>query len=50
MAEPINRINTSIPWALRVKLDAHAAATGKTLAAIVAEALTAYLKEGAAND
>lgn len=45
MAEPINRLNTSIPWALRVKLDQYAARTGKTLAAIVTEALAAYLKE-----
>jgi len=45
MAEPINRLNTTIPWALRVKLDVYAAATGKTLAAIVTEALEAYLKE-----
>lgn len=41
--EPISRINTSIPWALRVRLDEHAAATGKTLAAIVTEALEKYL-------
>ena len=46
MAEPINRLNTTIPWSLRVKLDEHAAATGKTLAAIVTEALEAYLKKG----
>lgn len=46
MAEPINRLNTTIPWPLRVKLDAYKAATGKDLAKIVTEALQAYLKEG----
>lgn len=45
MVEPINRLNTTIPWALRVKLDAYKAATGKDLAVIVTEALEAYLKE-----
>lgn len=44
MAEPINRLNTSIPWALRVKLDQYAARTGKTLATIVTEALEALLE------